>query len=311
MHCEDPGCLRACPADGAIVQYTNGIVDFQQENCIGCQYCVTGLPVRHPEVQSADQEGLQVHAVLGPRRAGARAGVHQGVSDRLPAVRHEGRHARAGREARASSCASIRDFAERRRLRSAVDRRHARHLRAARRRRSRSCTAGLPANPQIPASLHDVEARSRSRSACCWRCLPRRSRSSTTSPKDRRSRSRRHGATSDDGGRTLRRRGTSPRQRAWADDRSRGRAAAASGLHARAALDALRSSSSSRCSRALRSTRRGSFAALTPLFGGGPMTRLLHPWFSLGFVVFFALQVLNWLAPMTWTPDDSPLDAGG
>ena len=26
---------------------------------------------------------------------------------------------------------------------------------------------------------------------------------------------------------------------------------------------------------------------LTPLFGGGPMTRLLHPWFSLGFVVFF------------------------
>ena len=68
MHCEDPGCLRACPADGAIVQYTNGIVDFQQENCIGCQYCVIGLPVRHPEVQPADQEGLQVHALLRPRR---------------------------------------------------------------------------------------------------------------------------------------------------------------------------------------------------------------------------------------------------
>jgi Fe-S-cluster-containing dehydrogenase component len=44
MHCEDPGCLRACPSDGAIVQYTNGIVDFQQENCIGCQYCVSGCP---------------------------------------------------------------------------------------------------------------------------------------------------------------------------------------------------------------------------------------------------------------------------
>ena len=29
MHCEEPGCLMACPADGAIVQYTNGIVDFQ------------------------------------------------------------------------------------------------------------------------------------------------------------------------------------------------------------------------------------------------------------------------------------------
>jgi formate dehydrogenase subunit gamma len=47
------------------------------------------------------------------------------------------------------------------------------------------------------------------------------------------------------------------------------------------------------------------FHALTPLLGGGPMTRLLHPWFSLGFVLFFALQILNWAAPMRWTPADS------
>jgi len=43
---------------------------------------------------------------------------------------------------------------------------------------------------------------------------------------------------------------------------------------------------------------------MTPLFGGGPTTRLLHPWFSLGFVIFFAFQILNWLEPMTWTSDD-------
>jgi formate dehydrogenase beta subunit len=49
MHCADPGCLRACPADGAIVQYANGIVDFQQDNCIGCQYCVTGCPFNVPK----------------------------------------------------------------------------------------------------------------------------------------------------------------------------------------------------------------------------------------------------------------------
>jgi formate dehydrogenase beta subunit len=49
MHCEDPGCLRACPADGAIVQYANGIVDFQQENCIGCQFCVSGCPFNIPK----------------------------------------------------------------------------------------------------------------------------------------------------------------------------------------------------------------------------------------------------------------------
>lgn len=49
MHCTDPGCLRACPADGAIVQYANGIVDFQQENCIGCQFCVSGCPFNIPK----------------------------------------------------------------------------------------------------------------------------------------------------------------------------------------------------------------------------------------------------------------------
>ena len=52
MHCADPGCLRACPAEGAIVQYANGIVDFQQENCIGCEYCVTGCPFNVPKFNS-------------------------------------------------------------------------------------------------------------------------------------------------------------------------------------------------------------------------------------------------------------------
>jgi len=46
------------------------------------------------------------------------------------------------------------------------------------------------------------------------------------------------------------------------------------------------------------------FHWLTPMFGGGPLTRLLHPWFSLGFVAAFALQILNWSAPMAWTRDD-------
>ncbi len=50
MHCEDPGCLKACPAPGAIVQYSNGIVDFISENCIGCGYCVAGCPFDVPRV---------------------------------------------------------------------------------------------------------------------------------------------------------------------------------------------------------------------------------------------------------------------
>jgi formate dehydrogenase beta subunit len=48
MHCAEPGCLRACPAPGAIVQYSNGIVDVNPEQCIGCGLCETGCPFDVP-----------------------------------------------------------------------------------------------------------------------------------------------------------------------------------------------------------------------------------------------------------------------
>ncbi len=43
---------------------------------------------------------------------------------------------------------------------------------------------------------------------------------------------------------------------------------------------------------------------LTPIFGGGPMTRFLHPWFGLLFDIAFFFQFLNWFVPMTWTEAD-------
>lgn len=48
MHCSDPGCLEACPAPGALVQYANGIVDVNPAQCIGCGYCATGCPFDVP-----------------------------------------------------------------------------------------------------------------------------------------------------------------------------------------------------------------------------------------------------------------------
>ncbi|NMG65287.1 formate dehydrogenase subunit beta [Azoarcus indigens] len=54
MHCEDPGCLKACPSPGAIIQYSNGIVDFHEENCIGCGYCITGCPFNVPRISKQD-----------------------------------------------------------------------------------------------------------------------------------------------------------------------------------------------------------------------------------------------------------------
>lgn len=54
MHCADPGCLKACPSEGAIIQYANGIVDFQSEQCIGCGYCIAGCPFDVPRLSPED-----------------------------------------------------------------------------------------------------------------------------------------------------------------------------------------------------------------------------------------------------------------
>jgi formate dehydrogenase iron-sulfur subunit len=59
MHCDDPGCLKACPSPGAIVQYTNGIVDFVSENCIGCGYCVKGCPFNIPRISKVDAKAYK------------------------------------------------------------------------------------------------------------------------------------------------------------------------------------------------------------------------------------------------------------
>jgi formate dehydrogenase iron-sulfur subunit len=56
FHCEEPGCLLACPAPGAVVQYENGIVDFDQDKCIGCQYCISGCPFDIPRFDSATKK---------------------------------------------------------------------------------------------------------------------------------------------------------------------------------------------------------------------------------------------------------------
>ncbi|HSB19515.1 MAG TPA: formate dehydrogenase subunit beta [Anaeromyxobacteraceae bacterium] len=56
LHCSDPGCLKACPSPGAIVQYSNGIVDFHQESCIGCGYCISGCPFNIPRLRKEDSK---------------------------------------------------------------------------------------------------------------------------------------------------------------------------------------------------------------------------------------------------------------
>ena len=59
MHCAEPGCLTACPSPGAIVKYANGIVDFNQDKCIGCGYCITGCPFDIPRISQKDHKAYK------------------------------------------------------------------------------------------------------------------------------------------------------------------------------------------------------------------------------------------------------------
>src|SRR5262249_17380647 len=59
MHCADPGCLKACRAPGASVKYSNGIVDFDQDKCIGCGYCVKGCPFNIPRISKVDSKAYK------------------------------------------------------------------------------------------------------------------------------------------------------------------------------------------------------------------------------------------------------------
>jgi formate dehydrogenase iron-sulfur subunit len=48
MHCEDAGCMRICPAPGALFKTKEGAVAFNKDKCIGCKLCVAGCPFDVP-----------------------------------------------------------------------------------------------------------------------------------------------------------------------------------------------------------------------------------------------------------------------
>jgi len=50
MHCADPGCLAACPADGAIVKYTKWHCRLQSGELHRLRILRIGLPVQYPAI---------------------------------------------------------------------------------------------------------------------------------------------------------------------------------------------------------------------------------------------------------------------
>lgn len=48
MHCKEAACMLVCPAPGAITRLENGVVYYNHDKCIGCQYCIANCPFGVP-----------------------------------------------------------------------------------------------------------------------------------------------------------------------------------------------------------------------------------------------------------------------
>lgn len=61
MHCAEAGCMKVCPSAGALYRTDDGMVAFNQDKCIGCNYCVNGCPFDVPRY-GANQKITKCHA---------------------------------------------------------------------------------------------------------------------------------------------------------------------------------------------------------------------------------------------------------
>ncbi|TAN45877.1 MAG: 4Fe-4S dicluster domain-containing protein [Nitrospirae bacterium] len=55
MHCDDAGCMKICPAPGALYKTKEGAVAYNKEKCIGCKLCVAGCPFNVPRYDAKDK----------------------------------------------------------------------------------------------------------------------------------------------------------------------------------------------------------------------------------------------------------------
>jgi Fe-S-cluster-containing dehydrogenase component len=51
MHCNKPGCVSACPVKAMTKNEADGVVEYNQEICIGCRYCQIACPFNIPKFE--------------------------------------------------------------------------------------------------------------------------------------------------------------------------------------------------------------------------------------------------------------------
>ncbi len=65
-HCDDAPCMTICPTS-ALFRADNGVVDFQDDNCIGCKACMNACPYDalyiNPEINTANKCNFCNHRV--------------------------------------------------------------------------------------------------------------------------------------------------------------------------------------------------------------------------------------------------------
>jgi len=69
LHCGDAGCMKVCPAPGALYRTKDGIVGFDKEKCISCKYCVSACPFDIPRY-GVDDKVSKCHLCLDRIGAG-------------------------------------------------------------------------------------------------------------------------------------------------------------------------------------------------------------------------------------------------
>lgn len=55
MHCDDAGCMKICPAPGALYKTKEGAVAFNKNKCIGCKLCIAACPFDIPRYDKNDK----------------------------------------------------------------------------------------------------------------------------------------------------------------------------------------------------------------------------------------------------------------
>jgi formate dehydrogenase iron-sulfur subunit len=55
MHCEDAGCMKICPAAGALFRTEAGAVVVDRDKCIGCKLCVNACPFDVPRFDAENK----------------------------------------------------------------------------------------------------------------------------------------------------------------------------------------------------------------------------------------------------------------